>query len=188
MHINRTLRSLALALTAATCHLAAADIQWGATAGLGFPAKDLKDAVDNAKGFTLGAQVFMDLGNGHGVRPRLDIARFRSPRITYLGVSDVFTVDTLRLGADYLYHFTGETKGAYAFGGMGGVYTRSTTTLSIGDLGLGSARDHVTKAYVQVGAGYQINRHWGVELYHAYHRTTSSHDFAATFLAATARF
>lgn len=188
MQINRTLRSAALALAAAACHLAAADVHWGATAGLGFPASDLKEGVDSRKGLTLGAQATIPLGHNHAIRPRLDIARFSSPWMTDGTLRYQGSVDTVKLGADYIYAFQGASKGPYVFCGLGGVANRADVDVEAPGLPRTSFSETVNKAYAQVGAGYQINRNWGVEAYHTRHRQIDDDLYSAFMVAVTARF
>lgn len=188
MHINRTLRSAALVLAAAGCHLAASDLQWGATAGLGAPAQDLKDGVDNRSGMTLGAQATIHLGAGQAIRPRLDVARFRSGWYDEVGLQARDTVDTLKLGADFIYHVTGEDHGPYVFAGLGGVASRHTLDVTGAGISGFSEAETVNTAYYQMGAGYQISRNWGVEAYHTRHKFSRDMIYSATFLAVTARF
>lgn len=188
MHINRTLRSAALALAAAACHLAAADVQWGATAGVAFPALDLKDGMDNRKGLTFGAQATLSLGHGHAIRPRLDIARYQAGVTQMQGFSVGASLDTLKLGADYIYSFDGEGRGAYVFAGLGGVASRGVIDLYIPGLPASAQIQTTNTPYAQLGLGYQFTRTWGIEAYHARNRSLGATIAGANVLAVTARF
>ena len=161
--MKRLLRVLApLALVAAP--LAAQDAHFGIQAGVNIPQSDLKDFVDSKLGFTLGANVAVDLGSGHVIRPRADYGFYSA------SVSDpLFTSDnkakTLFVGADYLYFPAQRMEGFYVTAGLGYQNTKLEVSTPFGD-----TSDSKGAFAWAVGGGWQITDLVGAEL-----RYTSSH-------------
>lgn len=157
--MQRMLRVLVpLALVAAP--LAAQDAQFGVQAGVNLPQSDLKDWVDNKVGFSLGANVVVDLGSGHVIRPRVDYA-FYSESVSDPLFGDNHKVKALSAGADYLYFPAQSMEGFYVTAGLAAQNTKVDSSL---------ISESKTAFAWAAGAGWQFTEHVGAEL-----RYTSSH-------------
>lgn len=152
------LRTLAFAATAlvATSLSAQEGPRFGLQATLNQPQSDLKDAVDSKLGFGVGAHLFVDLGQGHALRPRLDYLWF--PEHDLGGAS--LKVNNLSLGADYLYFVEGKAEGVYFTAGLSANRWKGESTF----VGFGSASESTTKLGLAAGLGYQFNKAVGGEL------------------------
>ena len=67
-------------LTASFCVAAAAfaqDFQPGAHGGVNIPVGALGDALDNRPGFTIGGHLGIYYGDGHELRPRLELTHYQ---------------------------------------------------------------------------------------------------------------
>ena len=152
------LRSLALTtLALAGSALAAQEgPRFGLQATLNQPQSDLKDAVDSKLGFGIGGHVFVDLGQGHALRPRLDYMWF--PEYDLGGAT--LKVNNLAVGADYLYFVEGKTEGVYFTAGLSANRWKAEADVA----GFGNSSESTTKLGLAAGLGYQFNKTVGAEL------------------------
>ncbi len=152
------LRTLAFAVTAlaATSLAAQEGPRFGLQATLNQPQSDLKDAVDSKLGFGVGAHLFVDLGKGHALRPRLDYIWF--PEYSAYGAS--LKVNNLSVGADYLYFVEGKAEGIYFTAGL----SANRWKAELSDPLFGNTSESTTKLGLAAGLGYQFNKTVGAEL------------------------
>jgi hypothetical protein len=152
------LRSLALSTLAlvGTSLAAQEGPRFGLQATLNQPQSDLKDVVDSKLGFGIGAHLFVDLGKGHALRPRLDYIWF--PEYDLGGAT--LNVNNLSVGADYLYFVEGKTEGVYFTAGLSANRWKAEFDAS----GFGNSSESTTKLGLAAGLGYQFNKTVGGEL------------------------
>ena len=67
-----------VAILASGMALSAQEIKFGFQAGIASPMGDLKTAVDSKTGFSVGANMLIDMGSGFAIVPRLDMTQFKS--------------------------------------------------------------------------------------------------------------
>lgn len=119
--------------------------------GLARPTSDLKVYTNSTTGLALGGACHVDLGDGHVIRPRISLTRFRE-------TSGYYALNQSALAADYLYFFEGRAEtGFFAGGGLGIASNRYTS---------GAAPAYAQsdeRPVFSVSAGYQFNHAWGVE-------------------------
>jgi opacity protein-like surface antigen len=127
-------------------------------AQLDLPTKDLGQALDNRSGLGLGAQWTHDRGNGKAARTRLEWNLFPEGHPVGLGAVKTKASNYI-LSFDRLYHFAGETKGAYVLAGLGGVRWFTDRTAGANPTQSG----HVTKLAVTAGAGYRFTPSFSAE-------------------------
>jgi len=140
----------------------AQDTRYGFAIGLAFPQADTNQLVDHKLGYAVGGQIALPLGDGHVLRPRLDLSVVT--RNTDQGSS--LSVTTGCVGADYNRFVSGRAnEGFYLLVGLG----YAVTTLSHTDLrfspynNLQSSQDQNAIA-LAAGLGYQFNRTYGADL------------------------
>ncbi len=175
-----TLTRITLAtLLAAGCSLVAQDARFGIQGQIAIPQGDLKDAVDSKPG--LGAGVHYTFAfDQHVIRPRFDV--------TFYPEADLGSVETkvnsLALGADYLYFVEGRDRGLYFTAGLSAI----RWDVDVNIPGVGSDSYNTTKLGVAGGVGYQWTRAFGTEL--RYVKSSLGHDASANsfVLGATFRF
>ena len=144
--------------------LGAQSLHYGFQVGANFPQSDLKNYISKDATPTLGANLAIDFGAGHVLRPRLDYTSYKkSDAQGVAGLEDKARV--LSLGADYLYYPAQDPKGFYFIAGLGYTqvkfeqsYAGVSADTTKGGLGWGA------------GAGWQFTSLLGAEL-----RYTSSH-------------
>ena len=162
--MNLRVLTLTAAALVATGLSAQEGPRFGLQAGLNLPQSDLKDAVDDKVGFTIGAQVTFDLRGGHMVRPRLDYTWFPEYRMSRSGASASAKFSNLSLGADYLYFVEGRPQGFYVTGGLALVHWKGEASYSIPGIGSGSTDETTNKLGLAAGVGYQFNKTVGAEV------------------------
>lgn len=169
--------ALALSLLALSASARAAEDRFGLEAGSALPLGSLKTAVGGGVGLGLGLHVFVDLGGGHALRPRLEDWRIRST-VGYTAVPAYRYWNTLNvaqgeLALDYLYFFEGTaSRGPYLLAGPGLSSNRIQVEGAV-STGQGLIEDTMTRATrslaVSAGGGYQFTPRFGVEA--RYHTT-----------------
>jgi len=122
------------------------------------PAKDLGRALDQRTGMGLGMQWTHQRGNGVANRTRLEWNVF--PEGNPVGDGALKTrASNIVLSFDRLYHLAGTAKGAYVFGGLGGVRWSLDRTPGTAP----GVSSHTTKLAATAGAGYRFNRAFSAE-------------------------
>lgn len=135
---------LTLLILGAGLALSAQEVRFGVQGALSFPSHDLGDRADT--GLQVGGHALWDLARGRELVARVDATSF--------GQNHDLKVRELAIGADYLYHFEGRPRGAYALAGLAAQsFHTSRTGHSSNDSGLG----------VDLGAGYDLNRNLGLQ-------------------------
>lgn len=175
-----TLTRITLAtLLAAGCGLTAQEARFGLQGQVSIPQGDLKDAVDSKPGLGLGVHYTFAFDQ-HVIRPRFDATFY--PEADFGGVET--KVNSLALGADYLYFVEGRDRGLYITGGLSAIRWEVDVNIP----GFGSGSSHTTKLGVAGGVGYQWNRAFGTEL--RFVKSSLGHDVSANnlVLGATFRF
>lgn len=164
----------------------AAEVKFGGRLGVGFPTSDQRDLVGGKAGVTAGAFALFDLGNGHGVRPRLDYFQVKGSQTTLSDLSYSGTrlfntttaasnrIESWSLGVDYVYYFDQKTdQGWYLVAGLGAASNRLTADITYTRAGLdasGTYSMRSTRPYATLGAGYQFNDCFSLEA--GYRHTT----------------
>jgi len=166
--LRRPVLSLALTLLTGSV-LGAAEFTLGLQLSAGAPLSDLKDLVDNTGGADVKIYEWVNLGQGHVIRPQFDTLAFAGrPQSISTPVGTVnlqgqtkITVSMVSVGADYMYFIGGDANepSPYVGGGIG--ISRNRIEAS-GPGVIGDARE--TKAEFSLVAGYQFDRHWNVEV------------------------
>lgn len=172
-------RIILAALLAAGGGLAAQEARFGLQGQVSIPQGDLKDAVDSKLGLGLGVHGTFAFDH-HVIRPRLDFTFY--PEADFGGVEA--KVNSMALGADYLYFVEGKDRGVYFTAGLSAIRWEVDVNIS----GFGSGSSNTTKLGVAGGVGYQWNRAFGAEL--RYVKSSLGHDASANnlVLGATFRF
>lgn len=132
----------------------AEDPRFGVQVHGNIPTGDLKDAVDSKLGVGAGAHVTFDLGSGHVIRPRLDYVFF--PEATVSTIKN--KVNSLSIGADYLYFLAEKPEGFYVTAGLGFHHWKVDATAA----GV-SVSDTSNKPGFSAGVGYNFNSTFGAE-------------------------
>ena len=153
---------LLLAAVAGSAH--AQGIRYGFQFGPSQPQADLKRAKF-VIGVTVGLSINVDLGRGHTLRPRLDYSDWPGDESFGWG-GPTTKARAYGLGADYLYHLSGDAKGFYLLAGLGyqnsSLVDRNTYRISRPDdwkhFGSGNS------AFYALGLGRQHNDLFGTEL------------------------
>jgi len=180
MKIATRLPAGVLATAAVSCAMAwGAETSFGLQAIVSQPLGELRTLTGDGMGFGIGAHLLVDLGGGRAVRPRLDY-------LSYPGRVGYFRMEQFSGGADYLYFREGKTShGTYLVAGAG-VASNNYQTFQP------SFARAYTNPYVALGAGYQLNGSWGIEVRYKSSRYTDQAGYAspvnALGLAATIRF
>jgi len=180
---------LALALQAGGSFAHSRPPEAGFQLGLGLPASDLARTAHNRAGFLAGGFVLVDLGEGHALRPRLDLADFKGTEamrgtLSGLGGSGLLErtsrTSMVSVGLDYLHYFRGNPRhGLYVLGGLGFTCNEVKTSGRLTMEGTGAVLNGLRgtsstlRTAGQLGLGWQVNRTFGLELRHQWHGTTS---------------
>lgn len=117
----------------------------------------------------VGGYVRMAYANGFTLRPGLSYRSFSGTSTPYgtqpYGYGSFKNqIDTLSLGLDGIYHFTGSTTGAYGLVGIGAEYTSYKSKGGTSLLSYGTDSAQATSLGWTVGFGYDITQRVGVEL------------------------
>jgi hypothetical protein len=144
--------------TTAFCLAATAfaqDFQPGVHGGVNIPIGDLSDAVDHRPGFTLGGQLGIYYGDGHELRPRLDLTHYQGGHFPVGGSYESNRINAWGLGCDYLYYTAKQPQGVYLTGGLGYQWWDVSPEHAPDSSHSGLA--------VALGAGYRFNRSFMLE-------------------------
>jgi hypothetical protein len=145
-------------LTATLCLAVPAftqDFQPGAHGGINIPTGALGDALDNRPGFTVGGHLGIYYGNGHELRPRIDLTHYQGGNYPVGGSYDKNRINAWQLGCDYLYYMAAQPQGLYLTGGLGYQWWDVAP-----EHGAGSTHSGVAMAF---GAGYRFSRSFMLE-------------------------
>lgn len=141
---------------------------FGFSAQLNVPMGDLKEDTNKSVGAGSSFLVQWDLGQGHALRPRLDVNLFNvsaySPSNNY---RESRTLSAVGLGADYLYYVDGTPKGLYLTAGLGVTrwdltYTSSDRSGNTYTASYDSSKN-TTSLDLALGLGWQFTRVVGLE-------------------------
>jgi hypothetical protein len=133
----------------------AQDFQPGVHGGINIPVGDLADALDNRPGFTVGGQLGIYYGNGHELRPRLDLTHYQGGHFPVGGSYDKNRINAWGLGCDYLYYTALQPQGVYLTGGLGYQWWDVSP-----ERGADSSHSGLAMA---LGAGYRFSRTFMLE-------------------------
>lgn len=159
-----------------TAQAQAVKVRPGVAAGLSFPTGDLKRELNDHPGLILAFNLPIDFGKGRILRPRAEFQIFPvSDYATYDSAQGRWyresrSLNSFTLGADYLHYLSGKTfRGWYLLGGAGiqGWWeTKTVYDSRYWDWGREDSHNshNRTGLAVDLGAGYQFNRSFGLEL------------------------
>jgi hypothetical protein len=146
----------ALFLAVSGTFLAATEPQWGVQGALSFPAGDLSDSAH--VGVQGGGHARWNFGQGNGLMARADVTLYGSK----YGSND----SSVGVAADYTYHLGRNQRGLYLLGGLSVLdysWSRDDNP-SRSDTSLG----------VDLGVGYDLDRHVGLQARYTSHNTSGS--------------
>jgi len=153
--MNFPLKSMLALTICASGACLAQDFQPGVHAAINLPMGDLGSAVDHRLGLTAGGHLGIYYGGGHELRPRADITRYQGGWTPEGDTYNRNTITAWQMGCDYLFYTEARPQNLYLTMGMG--YGWWTV-----DPDRGSS--HSTSSFsMAIGAGYRINRSFGVE-------------------------
>ncbi|BDU72741.1 outer membrane beta-barrel protein [Mesoterricola silvestris] len=132
----------------------AAEPVFGVQGALAFPVNDLTDAAN--LGLQVGGHGRWDFGGGHGLMGRADI--------TIFGSKDGVNTTSYGLGADYTWHPDRNRRGVYLLGGV------SLVSYSLSGHG---HSDSKTALGLDLGVGYDLDRHVGLQARYTTHNVDS---------------
>ena len=101
-------KTIAILILGTAVSLSAQSVRFGVQGALSLPDNDLSDNAD--LGIQAGGHARFDLGRGHGVMARADLASYSQNNSTH--------VTNLAIAADYTYHFEQRQRGIYVLGGI----------------------------------------------------------------------
>lgn len=133
----------------------AQEYQPGIHGGVNIPVGDLGDALDHRPGITVGGQLGIYYGNGHELRPRLDLTLYQGGHFPSGGSYDKNRIRAWGVGCDYLYYTAMQPVGLYLTGGLGYQWWDVAP-----DHAQDSSHSGVSMA---MGAGYRFNRNFMLE-------------------------
>ncbi|MCE1229038.1 MAG: porin family protein [Firmicutes bacterium] len=144
-------------LTLLSCGVMASaqTVQFGAHGGVNQPIGDLNREVDGRLGFTLGGHVAFYYGDGHELRPYVDVTLYNGgwhPVNTTFSKSNVTAISG---GADYLYYLENRPQGLYLTMGLG----LQNWTVSPEN----APNRTKTSLGIAAGAGYRMTRNLSAE-------------------------
>ncbi len=129
---------------------------FGVQGGLVIPTGDLGSALDNRFGFVVGGHMGLYYGNGHELRPRLEISQFVGGwHPVGNGQFDKSNVSAWGLGADYVYYTDLRPTGFYLLMGLGNQWWHVAPNH-------GPSQSH-SALCLSAGAGLRMNRYLAFE-------------------------
>lgn len=138
-------KAIAFILMGSALSLSAQTVRFGVQAAVSLPANDLNNNA--TLGLQLGGHAKADLGEGHGIMARADLA--------FYSQNNGYNVNNVALAADYTYHFNGHQLGPYALAGISQQnYHTSLHGLDSNNSGLG----------IDLGLGYDVDRNVGMQV------------------------
>lgn len=172
MSIMPSLRHGILGFALVPCMVLSAEgpIHYGFSAHLNVPGDDLDRDLNGKIGAGGSFQVSIETSGRTIVRPRLDLDFFpvSEDRRRHSSYRDRVDLDSVGLGVDFLYAFSGTNdQGLYGLGGVGVQKWFQTFSSRDTDEFEGWERDDTvrnrTSAWLAVGLGYQFNPIVGLE-------------------------
>jgi len=130
----------------------AAEPVFGVQGALAFPVNDLTNVAN--LGLQAGGHGRWDFGGGHGLMARGDV--------TVFGSKDGASTTSFGVGADYTWHPDRNRRGVYLLGGV------SLMSYSISGHGNSDSR---TALGLDLGVGYDLDRHVGIQARYTTHNT-----------------
>jgi len=160
----KRLALLPLLLTLPLCAQESSRPTFGLSAQLNVPTGDLQTDTDKGLGAGLSFLVQWNLGNGHALRPRLDLNVFNVSTYepSHSNYRESRNLSAAGLGVDYLYYFSGRPRGFYFTAGAG--VTRWDLTYTSSDHHNGSwdnsydSSKNTTSLSLAAGLGWQFTR------------------------------
>lgn len=158
-----------LLATAATLSLTASEFTGGAQAGPAMPLGDMRPLTDRRPGLTVALFGLWEYDEGLAWRLRADQTAASGRPLSIPGASGQVQLDgrtrigarSTSLGVDYLFYLEGRRdRGIYL--GVGPELVQNRVTLE--DPGRIDGAYSQLALGLNVSAGYQLNRHWQVEL------------------------
>ena len=156
------------------------DLYFGFQCGINSPQSDVKNQLNLKAGFNLGGNMFIDLGNGHAIAPRVDYTTFSgksfvngiasppgfpAPGYPLYGKGQF---NSLALVVDYDYFLNGKTtKGPYLLVGIGATpnrYTLDETSDPSIPAPIPGHSGHKNAMVFDGGMGYLFSPHFGVDI------------------------
>jgi opacity protein-like surface antigen len=163
------------------------DLLYGLHAGVNISQGDVKKDLNLTTGFNLGTNLFINLGHGHAIAPRLDYVTFSGksfpngtvttldapgPSITY-PVYGKGKFESIALIADYNFFPNGKANDGFYFAlGVGfarNTYSLKETTDPKVQINWNNS-DSMNSVIVNAGFGYMFSPHIGVEAKYAFTR------------------
>jgi hypothetical protein len=123
-------------------------------------------------GLQVGGHGKWDLGQGHGIMGRADV--------TFYGEKFGYSDKSWGAGADYTYHLDHNRHGFYVLGGLS-VMDYHWSTLD--------SQSHTDTALgPDVGVGYDLDRHLGLQARYTFHNGSDSNTLSSLNLGVTYSF
>ena len=141
----------------------------GFSAQLNSPTGNLQTDTDKSLGAGLSFLMQWNLGNGHALRPRLDVNVFNVSQYepSHSNYRESRNLSAVGLGMDYLYYLSGTPRGLYFTAGAGVTrWDLSYTTSDRNGNNYATSYDstrNTTSLALAAGLGWQITRVIGVE-------------------------
>lgn len=119
-------------------------------------------------GYGFGLHGLIPLKDGHAIVPRIDFIKFDNKGNDPIGFTTQIKTTTISIGADYQYHFGGDSIGTGFYVTGGARYSSNKEDISVNDThgyGIG-ANISVTErgAGFAGGCGYMLTPHMGAEI------------------------
>jgi opacity protein-like surface antigen len=160
---------LPLVLTLPLCAQASNRPTFGLSVQLNSPVGNLQTDTDKSLGAGLSFLMQWNLGNGHALRPRLDLNVFNVSQYSpdNSNYKESRNLSAAGLGLDYLYYFSGTPRGLYFTAGAG--VTRWDLSYTTSDRNGNSyntsydSNKNTTSLSLAAGLGWQITRVVGLE-------------------------
>ena len=142
------------------------EVNFGFQVGIAMPQGDVKSAVGDQKGYTVGINVPIDFNGGNTLRPHLNYLTNRGTQDNGYQSNDNILA-TISLGADWLYYVNKSTAGLYFIAGIGANYTKFDSTFNSPGYILSdgySTTRYGTAVAFNAGFGWQFSSKFGTEL------------------------
>jgi hypothetical protein len=160
---------LPLVLTLPLCAQASSRPTIGFSVQINAPTGDLKTDTDKGLGGGLSFLTQWNLGNGHALRPRLDLNVFNVSQYepSHSNYRESRNLSAAGLGVDYLYYVSGMPRGFYFTAGAGVTrWDLSYTTSDRNGNSFNNSYDsnkNTTSLSLAAGLGWQFTRVIGLE-------------------------
>jgi hypothetical protein len=165
----KRLALLPLFLTLPLCAQASGRPTFGLSVQLNSPMGNLQTDTDKSLGAGLSFLMQWNLGNGHALRPRLDVNAFNVSTYepSHSNYRESRNLSAVGLGVDYLYYVSGTPRGFYLTAGAGVTrWDLSYTTSDRNGNSFNNSYDstkNTTSLALAAGLGWQFSRVIGLE-------------------------